>query len=135
MSGVVHEAYDGMKRIHCKVKFCNYPPEDELIGRCFVTHILQDEKKNREKCKLVLEVSIWNVSGEWREKSYNAVRDAAISGNQFLHLRIEKETIEKAVALAEIREHDYGPTLKVREFVMWSTITLPKAPDWAWKEQ
>jgi hypothetical protein len=134
MSGVVHECYDGMKRIICKVTFCDYPSEDEFIGNCLLTHLLEDEKQGLEMRKLVLKVSIWDASGEWRKKSYNALRDAAISGNQFLHFRIEKETVDKTVASAQIREHGYGPTLKLHEFVMWPTIILPKAPDWAWKE-
>jgi hypothetical protein len=100
----------------------------------FLTHLTDDEQKESENRKLVLEVSIWDYEGEWRQKSYAALRDAALSGNRFCHFRIETETIEHSDVLIQLREQGYGPTIKVREFSMWPTISLPKAPEWGWKE-
>lgn len=134
MSGVVHEPFDGMKRIICKIEFFDRELEQEFIGFCVLSHLIGDEGQRPELRRLILEVDIWDPSYEWCKKSYNALRDAAISGNQFLHFRIEKETVDKVVALSQIRENGYGPTLKLHEFAMWPTIILPKAPDWALKE-
>jgi hypothetical protein len=133
MYGVVNEPYADAKRIHCEVKFTDYPSEDDFIGSCLLTHLL-DEKKQSEDRKLMLAVSVWDAGREWRQKSYNVLRDAAISGNRFCHFRIEAETAEHSDALAQLREKGYGPTIRLREFTMWPTITLPNAPEWGWKE-
>jgi hypothetical protein len=133
MSGVVHEPFDGLKRIICKIEFFDREPEQEIIGFCALSHSIEDERQKPETRKLFLQVSIWDASREWWKKSYNALRDAAISGNRFLHFGIEKETADKAVALTQIRGSGCGPSLKLHEFAMWPTIILPKAPDWALK--
>ena len=85
----------------------------------------------------MLKVSVWDPDGEWAQKAYECLRDAAVSGSQFCHFRVVTETIDQAVALKlnELVERSYAPTIKLYEFTMWPTITLPKAPDWGWKEQ
>jgi hypothetical protein len=130
MYGIVDEPYDGAKRVHCEVHFTDQRPEDDFVGSCFLTHILEDEQKDSQKRKLKLEVSIWDSDGAWRQKSYGVLRDAAISGAQFCHFRIETEILNHTEALTLLRERGYGPTIKVREFTMWPTVVLPKAPDW-----
>jgi acyl-CoA synthetase (AMP-forming)/AMP-acid ligase II len=102
MYGVVDEPYDGAKWILCEVKFTDYPPEDDVIGSCFVTHLLEDEKKDTNDPKLMLEISIWDQNGESRQKSYSALRDAAISGNRFCHFRIETEAVEHSDVLTQL---------------------------------
>jgi hypothetical protein len=134
MYGVVNEPYDEARRIHCEVEFTNHGPEDGFVGSCFFTNHFGYEKKDSQTRKLKLEVSIWDPDGEWRRKSYGVLRDAAISGTQFCHFRIETETLNHSEALTLLRERGYGPTIKVREFTMWPTVVLPKAPDWGWKE-
>jgi hypothetical protein len=134
MYGVVNEPYDEARRMHCEVQFTDHGPEDDFVGSCFLTHLYGDKKKDSQTRKLKLEVSIWDSDGEWRRKSYGVLRDAAISGNQFCHFRIETETLNHIEALTLLRERGYGPAIKLREFAMWPTVVLPKAPDWGWKE-
>lgn len=135
MYGVVHEDYEGIKRIHCEIKFQNQASENGFVGNCFLTHLITDEKKDRYKRKLMLEVAIWNHDREWCQKSYSCLRDAAVSGNQFCNFRIVTEKIDVGDALNQLVEHGYGPTIKLHEFTMWPTIILPRAPAWAWEEQ
>jgi hypothetical protein len=134
MYGVIHEPYGDARRIHCEVKFVDSLPDDEMIGTCFLTQLSFDTEIDPKRRKLLLEISIWDGHGVWRRRAYDCLRDAAISQSQFCHYRINTTPTNADEALDQLVGRGYGPTINVREFTMWPTITLPKAPAWGFQE-
>ena len=123
--------FEGAFRVNCEIIFNDRSPEEGKIGFCVITR----PSPHIENDKLSLLIHIWDKTGVWRNKSYNALRDAAISGNQFLHFCIDTEPFHFSKVLAQLRHEGFGPTINIRQFVMWPKIILPKAPTWAWRHE
>jgi hypothetical protein len=83
--------------------------------------------------QLHLEVVLHGNGTELLALLRDALRDAAISGNQFMHLQVDFEEVAADDAVASFRDTGKAPQLNVTSVMCWPTITLPKAPPWAWR--
>jgi hypothetical protein len=81
--------FEGAFRVNCEIIFNDRSPEEGKIGFCVITR----PSPHIENDKLSLLIHIWDKTGVWRNKSYNALQDAAISGNQFLHFLYRYGTV------------------------------------------
>jgi hypothetical protein len=136
MNGVIHEEFYDKKRIWCDFEFTDDAYEENAIGHCELTHFgdSNERKKQRYEQPLALTGYLYDPDKTLRVKVYNAIRDAAISGNQFLHFRLIKEKQDPSQALEKVKSQGYGPRIKIIGFQMWPEISLPNAPAWGSKK-
>ena len=81
----------------------------------------------------MLDVKIYDPEKKYRYVTYDAMRDAAISGNRFFHLEIETDCVDETEAIRSMGEKGYGPQLRIHHLRMFPEIILPNAPTWGWK--
>jgi hypothetical protein len=133
MNGVIHEQGWSDKHILCEVNFSDERASDDVVGWCHLNEVTICREQGTETPTLSFEVTIHDASSEWRRKAYSTLRDAAISGHQFCHIRVTTEELDAAPAVAQFQEKGYGPRMKVFELAMWPQVILAKAPTWGWK--
>jgi hypothetical protein len=125
---------DGNPHVHCDLEFEDGDAKDGSIGWCVLTLDGIPEKGVRiEECPMLLDVKIYDPEKKYRYIAYDAMRDAAISGNQFFHFEIKTDCVDVTEAIGAMREKEYGPQLRIYHLRMFPEIILPNAPTWGWK--
>ena len=130
MRGVVDEWGMHDRRVFCEVKFWDRPPDHDAVGSCSLTHVLDDSKESMEQSKLLLHVGIFDPGYVHGYHAYETIRDAAISGAQFVHFGIETNELNAESAIHEMRELGYGSAKTIQSIRTNPRITLPNAPAW-----
>ena len=98
------------------------------------THIRTlSERERIEDRPLTLEVKLHDPERKYRHIAYNAMRDAAISGNRFMHLEIKTDRVDETEAIRSLQEKGYGPPQRIYHLRFFPQIILPNAPSWGWK--
>lgn len=83
--------------------------------------------------QLSVEVILHDERNELFSRLQDALRDAAISGNQFMHLHITFEEMAVEPALTNFCESGTSFTLYVTSVSFSPHLVLPKAPSWGWR--
>ncbi len=135
LSGVLHE--EGSRErphVHCDLEFDDAEAEDCIIGGCVLTAYETLKKTERiEERPMMLDIRIHDPEKKYRYIAYDAMRDAAISGNRFFHVEIKTDRIDETEAIRSISEKGYGPRIRIHHLRMFPGIILPNAPTWGWK--
>jgi hypothetical protein len=134
LAGVVHENWSTEFHVPCDLEFYDADVRDGVMGRCVLTHCDTPKKGERiEERPMMLDVKIYDPGKKYRYIAYDAMRDAAISGNRFFHIEIKTDCVDEAEAVRTMREKGYGPELRIFHLRMFPEIILPNAPTWGWK--
>ena len=107
--------------------------DDGIIGQCVLTFETLSERERIEDRPLTLEVKLHDPERKYRHIAYNAMRDAAISGNRFMHLEIKTDRVDETEAIRSLQEKGYGPPQRIYHLRFFPQIILPNAPSWGWK--
>lgn len=132
--GVVHGLGTLERQITCDVRFHDDHPDDDEIGWCFMTHTGKKDKRSEER-PAKLAVGICDPEHVWRRHVFDALRDAAISGNRFIHIYISKDESDPDRALERMRTDGYSDRMGIKHMTMEPMILLPNAPGWAWQRE
>lgn len=135
MKGVVQIILHEARNIPCTLQVHDdIRNEDSHIGSLMLTHLLDDEGMPFELRKVILQVSIFDGGGKYREALCANLRDAALSGNRFISVRLicsPPDEADEGEPADLMRRRGYGPCRNVRELHIWPSLVLPNVPDWA----
>ena len=92
-AGVLHEEGSGGSHVPCDVEFNDARADDGIMGQCVLTFETLSQRERIEERPLTLEVKIYDTERKYRHIAYDAMRDAAISGNRFMHLEIKTDRV------------------------------------------
>jgi hypothetical protein len=108
------------------------------IGGYSLTHrgFTATEGDKLKACKrpMQLDITLYDPEKLYESALRDAMRDAAISGQRFLHVELRELTIdpeETKSPLDLMIERGYGPYCGFKEVALWPEITLRNAPSWA----
>jgi hypothetical protein len=133
LRGVVHWWGSSDFHIQCDLEFEDDNVRDGVIGRCELAHDFPKKGERIEERPMMLDVKIYDPAKKYRYIAYDAMRDAAISGNRFFHIEMKTDCVDEAEAIRSMREKEYGPQLQIFHLRMFPEIILPNAPTWGWK--
>jgi hypothetical protein len=135
LSGVLHEiGPGGQPHVHCDLEFVDAEANDGIIGWCVLTAYGTPKNGERiEERPMMLDVKIYDPEKKYRYILYDAMRDAALSGNRFFHVEVKTDCVDETEAIRSMSEKGYGPQLRIRHLRMFPEIILPNAPIWGWK--
>ncbi len=138
--GVVHEdgAFD--RRVFASVEFVDELFGSEGVGRCHLTHFepyTADAKRPRWLRPLMLKCFALDSNRSTRNHLVESIRNAALSGHQFLHMHFRTDATDPAFAAGALKKLDaegYGPSISITSISVWNSVRLPAAPAWAWTD-
>ena len=135
IGGVIDEFGPRERHVRCSGRVSDSADPDGYVGGLTLTHMgTNNPKKRREEQELELRFGLCDPTGKYRTALQSNLRDAALSGYQFIHVELvcEPPTQESlADAMAKMRERGDGPRRKIVSLKMWPSIELPDAPNWA----
>jgi hypothetical protein len=114
-------------------------PGRDFIGELSLTHLnAPGDQTPREAQRLLLHVALYDPTSMFRTSLTDGLRDAALSGFRFVHVRLEcreatNDEFEKV--LSDMRAMGFASTRYIRTAEMSPQVELPNAPEWAKREE
>jgi hypothetical protein len=138
--GVVHEPFANYRHLACRLHFSDERGDDGFIGHFYLTRKRAQEFEpdviRVEDAELEVIGSIKDANATYRSALIDCMRDAALSGFQFIHMEVgcappadSYETI-----MSQMGERGYASSRRITGLKMWPKIELVKAPPWARKK-
>ena len=133
MKGVVDEHTNLDRHVPCTLAI-HTDIADEALGYLALTHTGDAERTPKELQDWILQAVIYDNGGKYVDALSQYLRDAALSGKQFTHVRLmcsPPDEKELGSPTDIMRDRGYGPSRTITELHMWPSVVLPNVPIWA----